>query len=76
MLTRSRSASRDDSVVSSESSQSSGYSSSQSQGQDDSAPVDDYVPKKKKVKGRAPPVQPDQWVCLMPGRIKVLKGAC
>ena len=72
MLTRSRSHSREESEAVSDSQSSSGYSSSlsQSQSQEDSAPKEEYVPKKKKPRGRGPPVQPDQWVCLMPGRYR------
>ena len=68
MLTRSRSHSREESEAVSDSQSSSGYSSSlsQSQSQEDSAPRGDYVPKKKP-RGRGLPVQPDQWICLMPG---------
>lgn len=72
MLTRSRSHSREESEAVSDSQSSSGYSSSlsQSQSQEDSAPKEEYVPKKKKPRGRGPPVQPDQWICLMPGRYR------
>jgi hypothetical protein len=69
MLTRSRSHSREESEAVSDSQTSSGYSSSlsQSQSQEDRAPKEDYVPKRKKSRGRGLPVQPDQWICLMPG---------
>lgn len=68
MLTRSRSQSREESVPVLDSQSSSGYSSSsQSQSQEDSAPKDECIPKRKKTRGRGPPVHPDQWICIMPG---------